>query len=101
MNLKVTTPSHATKSWALRHNRAVSLPLPSSAICGVIDALAGYGKAQEEPIGEDSYAGPNFAAMLRATRRLLSTELGDLDAGTLDVAILKVAKENGISEEEI
>lgn len=114
MKLLITNPKHATKPYAIRHNRAVhsrgwirgfnshnGIQDPTSAIVGIITALNEYGNASAQPISDDHYTAPNFAAMIAAARNLLSCDLGDLDGGTLDAALLKIASDNGIEESDL
>ena len=98
LNLKVTNPKWKNSTWAHRHNLAVDLRPPTAAILSVIESLHAFGEAQAFPITEDHFTEPNFGAMLWYARQLLNLDLGDLDGGTLDAAILQIAKDNGLGE---
>ena len=52
-------------------------------------------------LSDDSYTGPAWLDILKASRTLLSTELGRLDGGILDTIILEELKEAGFSESEL
>ncbi len=55
----------------------------------------------EAQIADDSYIGDEYLGILKATRALLSTELGNLDGHVLDVSILKEAKAAGFDEDKL
>jgi len=55
----------------------------------------------ESQIADDSYIGDEYLGILKATRALLSTELGNLDGGTLDAFILEQAKAAGFTEDNL
>ena len=99
LNLKVTSSKWKNTAWAKRHNLAVDLRPPTAAILGVIESLHAFGEAQAFPISEDGFTRPNFGGMLWYARQLLNMDLGDLDGGTLDAAILQIVKDNGLDED--
>jgi hypothetical protein len=75
-------------------------PLHEHAMVRMIDGWAEYADAHYEQfdslIGEDYVLGPAWQAQGEAFRTLLNGELGDLDGGTMDGAILDIMRVNGI-----
>ena len=55
----------------------------------------------EAQIADDSYIGDEYLGILKASRALLSTELGNLDGHVLDVFILKQLKAAGFDEDKL
>jgi len=52
-------------------------------------------------LADDSYSGDPWLEILRATRMLLSTELGRLDGGILDAYILEELRDAGFTEDNL
>jgi len=91
--------------WTVRHNKAVFYPTgPEKGIMQILSGWEDYAdrhrKRYESLIGDDGFLGPQWEAIGDALRSLLNGELGRLDGGTMDGAILKIMEDNGIEISE-
>lgn len=106
-------PYHATAKreggnlahWAWEHNHAFHSP--SGRERGIVHILRGwddyatyYRNRFVSLIGDDGFLGPHWESIGDALRGLLNGDLGCLDGGTLDSAIVTIMKENGIDTED-
>ena len=103
------------EEWAVRHNRAVicghttdgsHMLDPQLAIPKIFAELHRYARwhewRYESKIAEDGEIGRRgWLPMLKGLRYLLNGETKDLDCGTVDGAILELAKAAGFTEEDV
>ncbi len=102
-----TTPN--TGGWQDRHHAAWFHPSKGAEvrIVRLIEALAQYASENEYArgcdgsLGEDSYAGPYWLNMVRATRKLLSMDIGRLDGGTLDALLFDLVEAAGFTRDDL
>lgn len=98
-------PKHARDQWYARHMAALTAPRPGfeAAIVAMFGALDTYACAHSRryssPLGEDYVLGDEWRDMARGLRGLLNGELGRLDAGTVDAAVLNLAAAHGVDME--
>lgn len=95
------TPSQTmpdTTGWKGRHMRYSK----SHPVAVMISALDQYQRVHferyEAKLADDGFLGPAFLDALRGVRALLNGEIGGLDGGTCDAAILAIHKEAGFGE---
>ena len=103
--LKVPEPATAY-NWATRHNMAVAHP--TRAEKGILDAcyaLEAMAEAHEERYGsviaEDGVLGDCWLKILHGVRGMLDGETGQLDCGTVDGWLVRLALEHRFTDEEI
>ena len=89
------------EAWAKRHDHAIKTPMcpHEYAIGRMVKAWMMYEYAYRErfesEIGDDYVLGPAWAKIGHELRTLLNGELGRLDAGTLDGALVKLLEKHG------
>ncbi len=91
--------------WALRHNDAIRRPKGTE--LGVMKILRGWEDYAERHlfrfgsvIGQDGFLGKHWESIGDALRGLLNGDLGRLDGGTMDSAIVTIMTKNGIDTED-
>jgi hypothetical protein len=115
---KAVSRPRETGSFAIRHRNAVadniSAPIialdnnPMRAfeagllhmLCGLTEYAGAHVRQYGSPIAEDGVLGVAWRESLAGLRQLLNGELGRLDGGTLDRAILELYKAAGFEGDE-
>ena len=92
--------------WKARHELAMRSPLGSERpIVQMIDGLKSYALAHQTRFGwnleRDYVLGPAWLQMVKGLRELLNGDLGRLDGGTVDAAIVDMAHKAGFTDEEL
>lgn len=93
-----------TGAWVDRHRAAVRNPTARerpivNAFRALVDYAAEHERRYGSPLGHDSVLGPAWLDMARGLRTLLNGETGRLDCGTIDGALVDLAKAAGFEEE--
>lgn len=93
--------THQNAPWAVRHNLEVQRNLnPVVLAFNALQAMAESHEARfETPIGDDYILGDHWKDMAIGLRGMLNGDCGDLDCGTMDEAILKLAESHGMDLE--
>lgn len=92
--------------WKRRHAIAWRYPRTNEGgIVALVTALAtlvdAHAMTWDAAIGDDFYAGPYVEDIARAAIKLLSTDIGRLDGGTLDKLIRDIANLGGIDGDKL
>jgi hypothetical protein len=88
-----------TNGWKGRHLRAARVQPVAVMISALDQYAAKHEDRYESKIGEDYVLGPAFLDALRGVRTLLNGEIGGLDGGTCDAAILGIFSDAGFKGE--
>lgn len=86
-------------NWKERHNEALIAPrgpeIPAVRLWGTV-------RDMHTTLKDDGFGAPNVVApLLSAMRAYLNYDMGRLDAGTFDKAIMRMAKQAGLNPDEI
>jgi hypothetical protein len=88
-----------SNGWKGRHLRYCRVH-PVAIMIIALDAYErSYRERFDQPIWEDFYLSPAFYDALKAVRTLLNGEIGGLDGGTCDAAILGIFRDAGFEGE--
>ena len=96
-----------TVGYLVRHHEAVRNPdAAEKPIVDLVQFLRGFrvhhDNGSDRKLAEDSYSGNPWLEILKATRTLLSADIGKrLDLGILDAFILVELEEAGFSESDL
>jgi len=90
--------------WVQGHTRAVTRPsVTEKPFVHIVQFLhdfrVSHALGSDLPLAEDNYSSEPWLEILKATRTLLSTELGRLDGHVLDAYILAELKAAGFTED--
>lgn len=88
-----------TTNWKARHMRFCKVECVALMISALDKYQRRHFERYESKLADDGFLGPAFLDALKGVRTLLNGEIGGLDGGTCDSAIIAIYKEAGFGGE--